>query len=99
MKKLALTIAILGLGISGFAQGSMFNRQSNAENGSSGNVYYSESKVNRDGEVGLLNGIPGMPGHGETDDQPGQGAPLGSGIVLLAGLGAAYLVGKRRNED
>ena len=99
MKKLALTIAILGLGISGFAQGSMFNRQSNAENGSSGNVYYSESKVNREGDGGLMNGIPGMPGHGETNDQPGQGAPLGSGIVLLAGLGAAYLVGKRRNED
>ena len=99
MKKLALTIAILGLGISGFAQGSMFHRESNAQNGSAGNVYYSESKVNREGDGGLMNGIPGMPGHGETDDQPGQGAPLGSGIVLLAGLGAAYLVGKRRNED
>ena len=98
MKKLALTIAILAMGMTTFAQ-SMFNRQSNAENGSAGNVYYSESKVNRDGESGLMNGIPGMPGHGETSDQPGQGAPLGSGIVLLAGLGAAYLVGKRRSED
>ena len=98
MKKLALTIAILAMGMTTFAQ-SMFNRQSNAENGSAGNVYYSESKVNREGDGGLMNGIPGMPGHGETNDQPGQGAPLGSGIVLLAGLGAAYLVGKRRNED
>jgi LPXTG-motif cell wall-anchored protein len=28
-----------------------------------------------------------------------QNAPLGSGIVLLASLGAAYLVGKKRNEE
>ena len=43
------------------------------------------------------NGVftPGLPGHGETGDQD---APLGSGVVALIGLGAAYLVGKKRNE-
>ena len=35
-------------------------------------------------------------GHGETGDTS---APLGSGIAVLMGLGAAYLVGKRRKED
>jgi hypothetical protein len=35
-------------------------------------------------------------GHGATDDT---NAPLGSGIAVLMGLGAAYLVGKRRKED
>lgn len=49
-----------------------------------------ENTSHRDG------GIPTLPGHGETGDQD---APLGSGIVLLAGLGAAYLVGKKHNED
>ena len=39
---------------------------------------------------------PRLPMHGETGNQP---APLGSGIVLLTALGAAYLVGKRRKED
>ena len=39
----------------------------------------------------------GLPSdHGLTDDF---GAPLGSGIVVLMGLGAAYLVGKRRKEE
>ena len=34
--------------------------------------------------------------HGLASDS---GAPLGSGITVLIGLGAAYLVGKRRKED
>lgn len=39
---------------------------------------------------------PVMPGHGETGDQ---NAPLGTGIAVLTALGAAYLVGKKRNEE
>ena len=39
---------------------------------------------------------PGLPGHGGSGDAD---APLGTGIALLASLGAAYLVGKRRKED
>lgn len=34
--------------------------------------------------------------HGLTSDY---GAPLGSGIAVLMGLGAAYLVAKKRKED
>ena len=34
--------------------------------------------------------------HGLTSDS---GAPLGSGLLVLTALGAAYLVGKRRKED
>ena len=34
--------------------------------------------------------------HGSATDQS---LPLGSGTLLLFGLGAAYLVGKRRKED
>ncbi|MBQ3709406.1 MAG: LPXTG cell wall anchor domain-containing protein [Bacteroidales bacterium] len=34
--------------------------------------------------------------HGETNDQ---GAPLGSGALLLIGFGAAYFVGKKRKEE
>jgi hypothetical protein len=37
-----------------------------------------------------------MPDHGETGDVD---APLGSGIVLLASLGAAYMVAKKRREE
>ena len=47
---------------------------------------------NRDGEIGLT--LPNS--HGEDDDQDG---PLGSGIAVLMGLGAAYLVAKKRKND
>ncbi len=38
---------------------------------------------------------PIMPAHFLEDNQP---APLGSGIAVLVRLGAAYLVGKKREE-
>ena len=41
---------------------------------------------------GLL--LPG--GHGDDGDA---GAPLGSGVVVLLGMGAAYLVSKKRKDD
>ena len=36
--------------------------------------------------------------HGDDGDA-GADAPLGSGVVVLLGLGAAYLVGKKRREE
>ena len=39
---------------------------------------------------------PMLPTHGETTNQD---APVGSGIAVLLGLGAAYLVGKKRREE
>ena len=87
MKKLTLTLAIvLGLGMTTFADGGgLFQR---------GNTSEQEKAYFKNGERG--GGFPGLPGHGETDDVD---APLGTGIVLLAGLGAAYLVGKKRREE
>ena len=90
MKKLALTTAIvLGLSLTTFAQDGMFHRSDNAKNGGNGYALY-ESKGD------LKGGFPGVPGHGETGDVD---APLGSGIVLLASLGAAYMVAKKRREE
>ena len=33
---------------------------------------------------------PPPPGHGTTGNVPGGGAPIGSGLFILLGLGAAY---------
>ena len=78
MKKLLLTTAIiLGLGTASFAQGTLFNRDGNDQ---------SEMRGNR----GLT---PGLPGHGETDNQ---NAPLTGGALLLIGFGAAYAMTKKR---
>ena len=89
MKKLALTIAIvLGVGMASFAEptnGGLFQRGEAIEN--NGNTIYGQ---NRDG-------FPMLPQHNKDDNQPA--APLGSGIALLTALGAAYLVGKRKQED
>ena len=88
MKKLALTIAIvLGLSMTTFADnGGLFQRGESTQQQESTTTY---------GGI-RNNGAPGLPGHGEIGNQP---APLGSGLVLLAGLGAAYLVGKKRREE
>jgi uncharacterized protein HemX len=85
MKKLILTLAIvLGLGLTTFAQGGgLFQR------GASESV--SSTEGNRDGVLS-----PSVPDHGQSNNQS---APLGSGAVVLIGLGAAYLVGKRRKEE
>ena len=83
MKKLALTIAIV-LGLS---------MASFAQGGlfQRGNTPENNNEMNR----GFI--APGLPGeHGLSGNQD---APLGTGIALLTAFGAAYLVGKKRNED
>ena len=91
MKKLIMTSAIvLGLAMTSFAQGGgMFHRADNAKNGGNGYSLYED-------KGDLKGGFPGLPDHNETGDVD---APLGSGIVLLAGLGAAYMVAKKRREE
>ena len=86
MKKTLMTIAIvLGLSMTTFAGpngGGLFQRGDNNEE-----VNY----MNRSGET------PMLPAHGSNQSQDAT-APVGSGIAILVGLGAAYLVGKRRKE-
>ena len=90
MKKLALTIAIvLGLGLTTFAdpnQGGLFKR------GADINDEYSELGMNRDL-------TPMLPSHGESTNQDGNEGPIGTGIAVLAALGGAYLVAKKRREE
>ena len=86
MKKLIITVAIvLGLGMTSFADpnGGLFQR---------GNMPENPENINRNG--GMV--TPGLPIHGQTENQD---APVGSGIAVLLGLGAAYLVGKKRREE
>ena len=49
-----------------------------------------------DPERGMNRDLPGVPGHGGEGNQD---APLGTGIAVLTAFGAAYLIGKKRNED
>jgi hypothetical protein len=87
MKKLALTIAVvLTMGLSVYAQdGGLLNRGVSFDK-------QDRSLIKGDQDPPLPPG-----GHGLTGNQPG--APLGSGVAVLLGLGAAYLIGKKRNEE
>ena len=94
MKKTILTIVLLlGLTMTTFADGGLFKRGYNAENGASGYNYFG-AKV-EDDNAGTP-AMPLLPQHGVDTNQP---APLGSGIALLAALGGAYMVAKKRREE
>ena len=85
MKKLTLTLAvILGMTIGASAQQhSMFQRERMDYEG-----------INRE----ATSTVPMLPNHhGLTDDYDAEG-PVGSGIAVLIGLGAAYALGKKRKE-
>jgi len=94
MKKTVLTFAlVLAMGIGTFAQeseGGMLRRSKEYQ-----------ATYRNDGRQRLVD-IDGsfitLPGFGQTDDQDGA-LPLGSGIAVLLGLGAAYMMGKKRKED
>ena len=93
MKKTILTIAlILGMTMTTFADGGLFNRGNNAKYGqNSGFIYFNANDGLRDDPA-----TPLLPPHGSDDNAD---APLGSGIALLMGLGAAYMVAKKRREE
>ena len=96
MKKLIITIAIvLGMGLTTFAQdeafggGGLFQRGAIDDNGLGFTGFY----LGFDLENALM---PGLPTHGQAGNQ---NAPLGTGIAILAALGGAYLVAKKRKEE
>jgi LPXTG-motif cell wall-anchored protein len=87
MKNLFITLAlILGLSLVADAQqGGLFGKGPMRES-------YETQTQSREG--GLM--LPSS--HGETGDQSGD-APLGTGTAIFLGLGAAYLVSKKRREE
>lgn len=92
MKKTIVAVAILlGIGLSGMAQegGGMLRRSQDYEQGRNANRMGNRTN----GEIGLV--LPTE--HGASDDT--NATPLGSGVAVLLGLGAAYLVGKKRREE
>jgi hypothetical protein len=87
MKKLAMTLAIvLGLGMASYANGGGLFGQGQAAPEESNTTVMSGNR---------LGGAPVLPPHNQGTSQP---APLGSGIAVLVGLGAAYAVAKKRED-
>ena len=93
MKKTIITLTlILGITMTTFADGGLFNRGNNAKYGQASGYTYFNAKDTGSGDVAM----PMLPPHGSDENNP---APLGSGIAVLMGLAAAYLVGKKRREE
>ena len=96
MKKLIITLTIiLGMGMTTFAQ----------DNALGGGLLQRGDTPHYDfyadwadlGWTRTTSGLFNLPGqHGLTTDAA---APLGTGIAILAALGGAYLVAKRRKEE
>lgn len=88
MKKLVLTIAIvLGLSMTTFADGGgLFQRGVNPEEE---NGFFGRNTT----------GMPMLPDHNAIGNQDGDEVPVGTGIAVLAVLGGAYLVAKKRREE
>lgn len=82
MKKLIITITlVLGLGMGLNAQNDSFFD------------YSSDGETNRNASWGTSPALPAV--HGMTDHQ--NAVPVGSGIILLAGMALAY--GRKRNNS
>lgn len=88
MKKLSITIFILfGLCMTTFADpngGGLFQRGFESDEEYYGSGFRSNEK-------------PLLPYHELNSNQPAD-TPLGSGVAVLLGFGAAYLVAKKRKE-
>ena len=104
MKKLALAfVLILGLSIGAFAQNGGLFGYGESEQEESYNIawysFYQDQDEIDNGLFGLFRddpNIPGLPGHGQSGNQPA--TPLGSGALLLIGFGAAYALKKRNSK-
>ena len=91
MKKLIMTLAIaLMMGTTVFAQqgGGALRRSKEYRD-----------YLNEAGGLRTTSNTPLLPGFGNPGDVDGTDAPLGSGIAVLIGLGAAYAIGKKRKEE
>ena len=82
MKRIVLSIAlVLTLGLSVNAQSDGFFKSTYQD-------------ANEEARTGTVRAVPGLPGVGGNEDVK---APLGSGLLLLAGMGAAYAL-RRKNK-
>ena len=85
MKKHIITLVIaLGFGLNLSAQSDGFFT-------STYNNYEQNREISPENPMGLT---PAMPGHAYTTNQ---GAPLGSGLLLLGGLALAYGIRKKNS--
>ena len=95
MKKYIITLAIaLGFGMNVNAQIGEYNRQYGQDHTDG---FFSGSNYTEYREDVWADNMPLLPGqHGYNFDYNAEPAPLGSGLLLLAGMGLAYGIRRRK---
>ena len=89
-KKIALAVAILAVACNfGFAQNYMLEQRQ------ADGFFAMQSEASRDVTGEAWGVMPAMIAHGLTENQNAN-APLGSGLLLLAGMGLAYGMRNRK---
>lgn len=61
-----------------------------------GGVFNRGKTIEENTEMFSRGGVPGLPGHGEEENQPA--SPIGSGLSLLISFGAAYAMYKKNKK-
>ena len=88
MKKVIITLSIIA------ALGLNVNAQN--QNTKSSDGFFSSNTLGSNYRDGDATGTPKFPNKGEYSDQ---NAPVGSGLLVLAGLGIAYAMKSRKDEE
>lgn len=83
MKKVIITLSIVAA----------LALNANAQNTQSSDGFFSSYTMEEETRVGAL---PLLPKQGQGGDQ---NAPVGSGLLVLAGLGIAYAMKSRKDEE
>lgn len=97
MKKGIITLAVtLALGMNLHAQNASYTNDSKNDAYFSSN--FSEFRQGTSSSESWINEMPMLLGHAYETNQSADNAPLGSGLLLLAGLGITYGVRKKHNQ-
>ena len=92
MKKFLITISIIA------ALGLSVNAQDYYQYSGSSDGFFSSNSMAPGYRENTGTGLPLLPMRGQEFDQFANPAPVGSGLLILAGLGAAYAMRKRKND-
>lgn len=93
MKRLVMTIAMVAFMVTG-ANAQYFENGRGESGPNAGGGLFGKGDVPESRSSGQQ--LPLLPMHGQAQDQA---APVGGGVMLLLGFGAAYAMCKRKEED
>lgn len=90
MKKIIITLS--------FVVAMMLNVTAQENGVYSYDGFFSSTESSGNRGLGSTSSTPSIPGMGEFEDQDGDELPVGSGLLILAGMGLAYGLRKSKRQ-